>query len=70
MERLVGMANDIARYFASEPDHEEAVAGIATHLRRFWEPRMRAALLAHWRDSDGAGLHPLARDAVARLAAG
>lgn len=68
MERLVGMANDIARYFASEPDHDEAVAGIATHLRRFWEPRMRAALLAHWRETGGSGLHELAREAVARLA--
>lgn len=70
MERLVGMANDIARYFASEPDHDEAVAGIATHLRRFWEPRMRAALLQHWRETEGAGLHELARAALARLAQG
>jgi formate dehydrogenase subunit delta len=63
------MANDIARYFASEPEREEAVAGIAMHLRRFWDPRMRTALLAHWRDTDGAGLHELARDALAQLSA-
>lgn len=62
------MANDIARYFASEPDHEEAISGIATHLKRYWEPRMRKAIIAHCRDADGAGLHELARDAVARLA--
>jgi formate dehydrogenase subunit delta len=62
------MANDIARYFASEPEHDEAVAGIAAHLERFWEPRMRAAIVAHWRDADGAGLHELAREAVGRLA--
>lgn len=64
------MANDIARYFASEPDHAEAVSGIATHLRRFWEPRMRTALIAHWRDSGGTDLHDLAREAVAKLAEG
>lgn len=64
------MANDIARYFASEPDHAEAVAGIATHLRRFWEPRMRAGLIAHWRATGGEDLHELAREAVARLAEG
>ncbi len=62
------MANDIARYFASEPDRAEAVAGIVTHLQRFWEPRMRAALIAHWRESGGSDLHELAREAVARLA--
>ncbi|MBN8738180.1 MAG: formate dehydrogenase subunit delta [Xanthomonadaceae bacterium] len=64
------MANDIARYFASEPDHAEAVAGIGTHLRRFWEPRMRAGLIAHWRATGGEDLHELAREAVARLAEG
>jgi formate dehydrogenase subunit delta len=64
------MANDIARYFASEPDREEAVAGIAAHLKRFWEPRMRAAIITHWRDNDGSGLDELAKDAVAKLAAG
>ncbi|HVH35514.1 MAG TPA: formate dehydrogenase subunit delta [Tahibacter sp.] len=62
------MANDIARYFASEPDHAEAVTGIATHLRRFWEPRMRAGLIAHWRENGGTDLHELAREAVAKLA--
>ena len=29
------------------PDREEALEGIAHHLKRFWEPRMRRALLAH-----------------------
>lgn len=62
------MANDIARYFASEPERDDAVAGIATHLERFWEPRMRAAIVAHWRDTDGAGLHELAHEAIGRLA--
>lgn len=62
------MANDIARYFASEPDRAEAVAGIATHLRRFWEPRMRAGLITHWRETGGTDLHDLAREAVAKLA--
>ncbi len=64
------MANDIARYFASEPDREEAVGGIANHLRKFWEPRMREAIITHCRDAEGEGLHDLARDAVARLADG
>lgn len=62
------MANDIAHYFASEPDRDEAIAGIATHLQRFWEARMRTAIVAHCRDTQGEGLHELAREAVLRLA--
>jgi len=63
-DRLVQMANDIATYFQSEPDHDEAVAGMALHLRRFWEPGMRRRILAHL-EAGGAGLLPLAREAVA-----
>ena len=66
-ERLVQMANDIAAYFAAEPDHAEAVAGVAIHLKRFWDPSMRRQIVAHER-SGGAGLAPLAREGVVRLA--
>ncbi|TDR43311.1 formate dehydrogenase delta subunit [Tahibacter aquaticus] len=70
VERLVSMANDIARYFASEPDREEGIAGIASHIKRFWEPRMLQAITAHCRDADGAGLDELALAAVRRLGTG
>lgn len=66
--QLVKMANDIADYFRSEPDHELAVDGIASHIARFWEPRMRRRIVAHL-DAGGADLSDLARDAVVRLAA-
>ena len=39
------MGNDIARQFANLGE-EEAVARIAAHIDRFWEPRMRHALEA------------------------
>lgn len=66
-ERLVQMANDIADYFASEPDHELAISGMAQHLERFWEPRMLARIRVMVAD-DAVGLNPLAREAVLRLA--
>ena len=66
-ESLVRMANSIEAYFRSEPDRELAVAGIEAHLRRFWEPRMRKAIVAHLR-AGGEGLGELARRAVERLA--
>ena len=67
MERLVQMANDISTFFRSEPDHAAAVAGVAGHIRRFWEPRMRRHIYAHLREG-GAGLSDLAREAIGQLA--
>jgi formate dehydrogenase subunit delta len=55
---LIDMANRIGDFFESMPDHEEAMAGVADHIRRFWEPRMRRALLAALDDAphtSGAG---------------
>jgi len=40
-DRLVTMANDIAAFFAGESNKEAAAAGVANHLTRFWDPRMR-----------------------------
>lgn len=68
IEPLVRMANDIAAFFASEPDREVAADAIATHLRRYWAPPMRAQIRAHLA-AGGEGLDDLARAAVARLAA-
>ena len=67
VEHLVKMANDIADFFRSEPDHAVAVAGVATHIRRYWEPRMRRQIHAHVAGG-GAGLGALAREAIAQLA--
>jgi len=66
IERLVAMANQIADYFAAEPDKQEAVASTASHLRRFWDPRMRKQIIAHGQGG-GAGLKDIARAAVAQL---
>ena len=54
VENLVKMANQIGEFFASFPDREEALDGVATHIKKFWEPRMRRELLAHL-DSVGFG---------------
>ena len=40
---LIRMANQIADFYKPYPQ-DEAVAGIADHIRSFWEPRMRKAL--------------------------
>jgi formate dehydrogenase subunit delta len=60
---LVRMANDIGRFFAAEPRRADAVAGVADHLRRFWDPRMRRQIIAHARGG-GEGLDGIVREAV------
>ena len=46
MDRLVMMANQIGTFFVPQRRIDPAVA-IAEHLRKFWDPRMRAAIVAH-----------------------
>jgi formate dehydrogenase subunit delta len=64
-ENMVHMANQIALFFASYP-REDAIAGVADHLRKFWEPRMRKQIIEYVAQG-GAGLHELALEAVKRL---
>jgi len=54
---VVRLGHDLVRNFAALPA-EKAAVEIATHIRKFWEPRMRHELLAHIRWGD-MSLHPL-----------
>lgn len=66
-EKLVQMANQIGTFFVSQKS-EDAVHGIADHLKKFWDPRMRAAIIEHLK-AGGEGLDPKVRLAVQQLAA-
>ncbi len=66
VESLVRMANDISHFFAAEPQRADAIAGIANHIRRFWDPRMRRQIASHVA-AGGEGLDELAREAIASL---
>lgn len=68
IERLVAMANDISAFFAADPDRGEAARHVATHLKRFWDPRMRREIVAHYQSGGVSGLHDIARAAVGLLA--
>ena len=62
---LVRLANHIGELFDAFPEREETLDGIAQHLAKFWEPRMRRALYAHLDGAaQGEGLAPLVREAV------
>ncbi len=54
LDRLITMANQIGDFFAPYPP-ERAREGLRNHLRTYWDPRMRSALLAHI-DAGGEGL--------------
>ena len=66
-EKLAMMANQIGAFFKAQGE-AEAPAAIADHLKKFWDPGMRADIVAHL-GTGGAGLDPLVRKAVEILGA-
>ena len=67
IERLVSMANDIGQFFNAEQDKDEAARGVANHVKRFWDPRMRREIIAHYQQG-GHGLDAIVRNAIGMLA--
>ncbi len=45
LEKFARMANQIGDYYATMPA-EEAAKGVATHIRKFWTPKMVAETIA------------------------
>jgi formate dehydrogenase subunit delta len=66
IHRLVKMANEIGTFFEGAAERKEAVVSIATHLRNFWEPRMRAQIIEYARRADGE-LKDIVREAILTL---
>ena len=65
LTRLHAMIDQIALNFAAI-GQDNAIAATADHIVKFWDPRMKAALLA----GEMGVLSPIARGAVALLARG
>jgi formate dehydrogenase subunit delta len=66
IEHLVAMANDIGDFFDGEVGPKDSPASIALHLQRYWDPRMRAQIIAHAAQG-GSDLNPSALAAVKTL---
>jgi formate dehydrogenase subunit delta len=66
-EHLVKMANDIGNFFRAEPVREDAIAGIANHIDKFWTKRMREKMNVHIKKAGDSGLDELPREAIRRL---
>lgn len=67
-DKLVYMANQIGKFFAAQGE-AKAVPAIAAHLRRYWDPSMRSAILARAASGEACGLDPWTLAAVRTLAA-
>lgn len=61
---LIRMVNQIGAFFEPMPDRAEAIDGIAAHLRKFWEPRMRRQLFALIDAGQTEGFSPLVLEAI------
>jgi formate dehydrogenase subunit delta len=68
VHHLVKMANEISAFWEAEAGRKDAAASVATHLRRYWDPRMRRQIVAHYHAGAG-GLCDIAREAVGILSA-
>jgi hypothetical protein len=63
--KIVRMANQIGTFFESKP-HEEGVHGVAEHINKFWEPRMRRHFFEVF-DAGGDGLKPIVLEAAVQI---
>ena len=61
-DKLVMMANQIARNLAIQGE-DIAIEATADHIRKFWDPRMRAMIAKHVA-AGGKGLDPIAARAL------
>jgi len=64
-DNLVYMANQIGKFFQYQRK-DEVVPGIASHIKKFWDPRMRNAIFAYI-DQGGDGLDPHVKEAILHL---
>ena len=64
-DRIVRMANDIAKFMESKP-HAEGVSMLASHINDFWEPRMRRQLFQKI-DAGEAGFRSLVLEAAGAI---
>jgi formate dehydrogenase subunit delta len=69
IDLLIKMANEIGDFFqgADASDPQAAARDVANHIRRYWEPRMRAQMLRYYEERGGSGLTDLGKRAVGLL---
>lgn len=61
---LIKMANQIGAFFESMPNRAQAMEDIAMHIKRFWEPRMRRAMLESIDQKQDTEMSAIVREAI------
>jgi formate dehydrogenase subunit delta len=64
IQHLIKMANQIGAFFQAEPDRAAALDGIAGHIKRFWDPRMRQQIVEWVEQHAAEGLSELVAAAI------
>lgn len=62
---LIKIANQIGAFFESMPDKKEALDGVANHIEKFWDLRMRKAFLIAIDSEQDQDLSKFVKEAVA-----
>lgn len=69
IDHLIKLANRIGAFFDAFPDRAEGLEGVANHIEKFWEPRMRVAMLNFLKENPSGktereALSPIALEAI------
>lgn len=64
INNLIHMANRIGEFYQSYSDTAEAHEGIANHIAKFWEPRMRKGIMAELDGARAVSFMPLVMEAL------
>ena len=64
IHHLTKLANNIGAFFEAEPDKTKAARGVASHIRSFWDPRMRREIFVYLDERSGEGLSELVLTAL------
>ena len=68
--KLIKMANQIGAFFDAMPDREQAVTGVAAHIQKNWEARMRSKLQDYVEVNGDEALMPIVREVLRILQKG
>ena len=64
VDNLIRMANQIGAFFEAMPDRPEALENLVLHIKKFWTPAMRRALLEQVDGAGDVGLAPMVAEAI------
>ena len=62
IKNLVSMLNQMGDFFESMPDKNQAKLDLITHVKKFWEPRMKNSIIKEIKND--IGLSPFVKEAL------